>query len=94
MTSDALIKRLSERWLLPRGTPSVPQPHLPVALVASLGVGERVRDSKGTEQIVTAVGPGALCLESQGTVTVYTNRGYRPYSWAYFAAPRLCWIVE
>jgi hypothetical protein len=65
-----------------------------VALVASLEVGDRVRGLDGVEYVVTAVGPGALVLEAGPVVLAFTNHGYQTYSWAYFAAPVLHWMLD
>lgn len=85
---------MAARWLLATDTPPRPPFHLPAAHVSALSVGERVLGIDGTQYVVTAVGPGALVLEAPGHVLCFTNRGYRSYSWAFFAAPLLHWVLD
>ena len=70
-------------------------PTLPVALVAALKLDDRLVGVDGEHYRVTSVGPGAIVLEpaAGGDPLVFTNRGYAPYSWAYYAAPRLHWLM-
>lgn len=93
---EDIVRRVVDRWALQRGAPPSSRrvPSLPVGLVSSLSLGDRVRAMDGAVLSVTSVGPGALVLEgSEGCPLVFTNRGHRPYSWAYYAAPHLCWLL-
>lgn len=68
-------------------------PSLPTALVSALKVEDVVLGKDDRRYVVTSVGPGALVLEGEcGTVRIFTNCGYAPYSWAYYAAPSLRWL--
>lgn len=95
--ADRIVRRVAARWLLGHDLP--PQAKtpftLPVPLVASLAVGDVVKGIDGAVYCVTAVGPGAIVLESaKGAPVAFTNEGYGAYSWAYFAAPCLHWKVS
>lgn len=87
------VARVASRWLAAQEIPPQPSFHLPVGLVSALVLGDRVRGMDGVLYEVTAVGPGGLVLESGPNIFAFTNRGFRAYSWAYFAASHLHWFV-
>ena len=91
-----LTCRVAARWLLSHELP--PQSklpfHLPVALVAHLSVGQNIRAIDGQVYVVTAVGPGALMLDNGREQLIFANHGYGSYSWAYYAAPHLHWVLN
>lgn len=92
----ALTRRVANRWLLQHEkAPQSREPfHLPVAMVAALEVGDLVEGLDTHLYKVTAVGPGSITLETPTVQLVFTNRGYASYSWAYFLAPLLHWLIN
>lgn len=92
-----VIARVATRWLLNHEKPpqAFRSSSLPVALVASLKVGDQVQGVNGIAYEVSSVGPGALAItDSNNVTTVFTNHGYGAYSWAYYAAPYLHWLFN
>lgn len=88
--------RVAARWMTGHeAPPAASRPaHLPVALVATLQVGDLVLDMGGVVRRVSSVGPGSLTLDTPTEQLIFTNRGYRSWSWAYDAAPRLHWLIN
>ena len=72
-------------------------PTLPPGLVSSLRHGDLVMGVDGVLYLVRHSGPDALVLFSgfgpEGETT-FGNEGHRAYSWAYYAAPRLAWLLD
>lgn len=91
-----LTLRVAARWLLNHESP--PQSRkpfsLPIGMVATLELGDQVEGMDGTAYEVTAVGPGALALTVGDETRIFTNQGYGAYSWAYYAAPHLHWLIN
>lgn len=87
-----LAQKVAGLWLKRRSMPSVPLFTLPRGLVSSLRLDDLVMGTDRKLYKVTAVGPGALVLDTGFETREYTNQGYGDYAWAYFAAPELHWL--
>jgi hypothetical protein len=92
-----LARRVVARWLeRSRSLPAAAhrKARLPVALVSSLRRGDRVVGMDGAVYVVEEAGPGALVLGRPGGPSLaFTNRGHASYSWAYYTAPVLHWLM-